>query len=66
MESNGKSGYIMISEATKRLIEVKYINQFIYEEPKIVKILEKEIMGYIIRPAFIVDHNLYIWNNNFF
>lgn len=29
----------MISEATKRLLEVKYINQFIYEDPKMVKIL---------------------------
>lgn len=26
MESNGKSGFVMISEATKRLLEIKYIN----------------------------------------
>ena len=52
MESNGKEGHIMVSTATKNLLEQSFLNYFLFEFYKDVNIpsLKTNIGGYFVYP----------------
>lgn len=56
MEANGKEGHIMVSSATKNLLEISFRNVFLFEYYKEVNIpaLKTNIAGYFVYPNNMV------------
>ena len=62
MEANGQVGNIMVSASTKKLLDTKYPNSYIFEEFKSVEIpsINETVVGYLVYPLFNYDEHI-IW-----